>query len=154
MASHIGVLSDTHGMLRKEVKSLLQGCDLVIHAGDIGKISVLIELEKIAQVIAVRGNVDKGAWAQGLKCSETIRINGKKILVIHRLSMLAVDPASEGADAVIHGHSHKPVIEYREGILFLNPGSAGPRRFSLPVSMALLHVEDSGLLPEIIEIRL
>ena len=152
-AHRIGVISDTHGLLRDGLVSLLAGCDLIIHAGDIGDPSILHELRTISEVVAVRGNVDAGSWAQALKLCEIVEVSSRKMFVIHRLNDIAINPASEGIDAVIYGHTHRPDIRSTEGVLYLNPGSAGPRRFDLPVSMALMEINEEGLSPEIVEIR-
>jgi len=152
MTRDIGVISDTHGLLREQVKSRLQGCEMIIHAGDIGGPSVLTELRQIAEVVAVRGNVDQGRWARELNLAEYLEIDGASICVIHDIGTLDLDPAGAGVNVVIYGHSHKPTIERKDGILYLNPGSAGPQRFQLPVSIALLHVETQGVLPEIVEL--
>ena len=150
MAMKIGVLSDTHGLLRAEVRSGLQGCDMIIHAGDVGSPSVLTELRRITEVVAVRGNVDTGQWAKELRVEEHVDVEGHRICVVHDISTLSVDPASAGIDVVIYGHSHKPVVERRGGILYLNPGSAGPKRFQLPVSMAFLHIKAAEVSPEMV----
>ncbi|MGA1876022.1 MAG: metallophosphoesterase family protein [bacterium] len=153
MAKLIGVLSDTHGLLRTEVAEKLSGCDLILHAGDIGSHSVLVELERISEVIAVRGNVDRIDWARGLKESECLEVGGKKIYLIHDLGRLALRGLPKAVDIVIFGHSHRPSMETRGGILYLNPGSAGPQRFNIPVSMVLLKIRDSLIIPEFIEIQ-
>lgn len=153
MTRKIGILSDTHGLLREEVRSRLQGCDTIMHAGDIGGLSVLEELRHIAEVVAVRGNVDTGAWARELPEMEYVDVEGTKICVIHDLSELALDPAAAGVNVVLYGHSHKPAAEWREDILYLNPGGAGPKRFHLPVSMAFLHIGSAGISQEIIELE-
>ncbi len=152
MTRNIGVLSDTHGLLREQVKARLRGCELIIHAGDVGNPSVLDELREIATVVAVRGNVDSGRWARGLSLTEYVEVDHTCICVIHDIHTLDVDPVAAGVNVVIHGHSHKPGIEHKDGILYLNPGSAGPRRFDLPVSMALLHIEPDGVVPELVEV--
>ncbi len=153
MAKRIGVVSDTHGLLRGQVKSRLGNCDIIIHAGDIGSQSVLMELRRMAPlVVAVRGNVDAGQWARALKEHEHLEIEGRAIYVVHNIRTLTFDPRSAGIDVVIHGHSHKPAIEREDGILYLNPGSAGPERFHLPVSMALFHIRCGETVPELIEI--
>lgn len=151
-AKKVGVLSDTHGLLREAVVSRLRGCDLIVHAGDIGGPSILAELRAIAKVVAVRGNVDTGPWANELSLEEYVDVEGHRICIVHDLSTLSLDPVSAGVDAVIYGHSHKPAVEHKSGILYLNPGSAGPQRFRLPVSMAILSVEDEAISPEIIEL--
>ena len=150
MAKKIGVISDTHSLLRDEVKGRLAGCDRIIHAGDVGSAAVLTELQQIAEVVVVRGNVDTGAWAVGLPPEEYWEVEGHRIYVVHDLSACALDPAGAGIDIVIHGHSHRPGIVHQDGILYLNPGSAGPKRFHLPVSMAFLRIEAAAISPEMV----
>ncbi len=150
MVKRIGVISDTHGLLRDEAASRLQGCDRIIHAGDVGHPSILEELRRIAPLIAVRGNVDTGAWAAELPHLEYVQIEDMTICVVHNIAELDLDPLAAGVDVVIYGHSHKPAAEWKGGILYLNPGSAGPKRFHLPVSMAFLHVGTEGVAPEIV----
>ncbi|MBB6097062.1 hypothetical protein HNR42_000476 [Deinobacterium chartae] len=142
----IGVLSDTHGLLRSEVLRHLAGSDLIIHAGDVGNPALLETLAQIAPVHAVRGNVDKGDWARGLPATEALEVNGAWLYVLHDLHDLDLVPHEGGFAAVISGHSHRPVLEEQGGVLYLNPGSCGPRRFSLPVSMARLRVHPGGRL--------
>jgi putative phosphoesterase len=148
----IGVISDTHGLLREQVKSRLRGCDLIIHAGDVDSPTVLVELRGIAPVVAVRGNMDRAGWARELEAIEYVDIDGVGICVIHDRSELDVRALPTGTNIVIYGHSHKPHVEHIGGVLYLNPGSAGPRRFHLPISMALLHMEPDGIRPELLEI--
>lgn len=136
----LGVISDTHGLIRPEALALLAGCELIVHAGDVGKPEVLAELRKIAPVVAVRGNNDRGDWAKSLAETEVLEFAGLYLYVLHDLHELDLDPAAAGFRVVISGHSHRPEITYRGGVLYLNPGSAGPRRFKLPVSLALLEV--------------
>ncbi len=136
----IGLISDTHGLLRPEALEALRGVDQIIHAGDAGTLTVLAELSQIAPVSAVRGNVDVGSWSQGLPTTRVVEAEGVLLYVLHDLGRLELDPAAAGFAAVISGHTHKPVVERRRGVLYINPGSAGPRRFSLPVSLALLRV--------------
>jgi uncharacterized protein len=136
----VGVISDTHGLLRREACDALRGVALIIHAGDIGTAEVLQGLRAIAPVTAVRGNNDRGAWARALPARATFEVGGARILVIHDVHALRRDVARLGVQLVIAGHSHRPSIEERDGVLFLNPGSAGPRRFTLPVSVARLRV--------------
>jgi putative phosphoesterase len=150
--ARIGVISDTHGLLRPQAVEALRGCDLIIHAGDVGRPDVLDELRKIAPVIAVRGNVDKGPWARELPESRVIEVDGRLIYVLHILDELDLDPAGAGFAAVIVGHSHQPKIESRRGVLYFNPGSAGPRRFSLPVTIGRLTLAGGALHPEVIDI--
>jgi uncharacterized protein len=152
MAKKIGVISDTHGLLRGEVASRLGGCDRIVHAGDIGTLAVLTDLRQIAEVLAVRGNVDTGPWAKELKEEEFAEVEGHRICVVHDLGTLSLDPAAAGVGIVIYGHSHKPAVDWNGGILYLNPGSAGPKRFHLPVSMALLHINAASITPELIEL--
>jgi uncharacterized protein len=152
MAEKIGVISDTHGLLRDEVARRLGGCDRIIHAGDIGTLAVLAELRQIAEVMAVRGNVDTGPWAKELKEEEFAEVEGHRLCVVHDLGTLSLDPVAAGVDIVIYGHSHKPAVDWQGGILYLNPGSAGPKRFHLPVSMALLRINAASITPELIEL--
>ena len=146
----IGVISDTHGLLRPEAVAALAGSDLVVHAGDVGSPEVLRGLESVAPVVAVRGNNDHGRWAAQLAETEIVRAGGWLLYVLHDAHDLDRDPAAEGWAAVIAGHSHRPSIEKRDGILFVNPGSAGPRRFRLPVSVASFEVRPGGISAEII----
>ena len=153
MTEHlIGVISDTHGLLRPEAVRALKGVELIIHAGDIGNPKVLAGLARIAPVHAVRGNTDRGAWAADLPQTRVVEVGGGLLYVLHELFTLDLDPAAAGIAAVIFGHSHQPHMERRNGVLYLNPGSAGPRRFTLPVTLALLMVQNSGLTPEFIEL--
>jgi putative phosphoesterase len=136
----VGVISDTHNLLRPAAVDFLRGSDLVIHAGDICKPEVLDALREIAPVTAVRGNNDKGPWARASQESERIEVGGVVIHVIHDLKELAIDPAAEGVRLVVSGHSHRPTVDERGGVTYLNPGSAGPRRFKLPVSVGEILV--------------
>jgi putative phosphoesterase len=149
----IGVISDTHGLLRPEAAQALRGCELIIHAGDVGKPEILDELLKIAPIAAIRGNVDNGIWAQGLPQTRTVEIGGVRIYVIHNIDDLSVDAAAAGYAAVVSGHSHRPSAVQKNGVLFLNPGSAGPRRFHLPVSVALLRVMGETMEAQLVELR-
>ena len=146
----IGVISDTHSRLRPEALQALEGCELIIHAGDVGKAEVLEGLRKIAPVIAVRGNVDHGPVVRDLPVTEVVTAGEAQLYVLHDLGQLDLDPAAAGFQAVISGHSHRAKVERREGVLYLNPGSAGPRRFTLPVSLALLRVNGKDLEAEIV----
>jgi len=148
----IGVISDTHGLIRPEVHEAFQGVELILHAGDVGHPDVLRTLETIAPVIAVRGNNDRGAWADDLPLTQVVEQTKRFLYVLHERDHLDLDPVAAEMGAVIFGHSHRPVVEYRQDVLFLNPGSAGPRRFSLPVTVARLTVTDSTIHPEIIEL--
>ena len=148
----VGVISDTHGFLRPEAVAELKSSELIVHAGDIGTPEVLDELGKIAPVIAVRGNSDKGAWAATLPDTEVIRVGEFSFYVLHDVNELDLDPTAAEFTAVITGHSHRPGVEERNGVLFLNPGSAGPRRFKLPVTLARLHIRDDTLNVEVVEL--
>lgn len=148
----IGVISDTHGLLRPQALEALQGSELILHAGDIGPSHLIEQLRDIAPVHAVRGNCDRGPWAWALPETEAVSFAGHDLYMIHDLGLLDLDPATGGFAAVVYGHSHQPRIEHRDGVLYLNPGSAGPKRFSLPVSVAHLHVEIDGLRAEVIEL--
>lgn len=148
----IGVISDTHGLLRPQALAALEGSELIIHAGDIGKPEVLTELEKLAPVVAVRGNNDRAGWAAALPEKRVVTLGEVNLYLLHILPELDINPVTQGIKAVISGHSHKPAIFYKEGVLYLNPGSAGPRRFKLPVSVALLSITDQYLDPRIIEL--
>jgi hypothetical protein len=148
----VGVISDTHGLMRAEALSALAGAELIIHAGDIGRPAVLDALRAIAPVVAVRGNNDREAWAQTIAETETIEIGAVRLYLLHALQELTLDPSTEGFDVVLSGHSHRPSIERRGGVLYLNPGSAGPRRFKLPVSVARLAVRGKSCRARIVEL--
>jgi putative phosphoesterase len=142
--ARIGLISDTHGLLRPEALNALQGSELIIHAGDVGNPEIIDALKVIAPVIAVRGNIDKGAWASALPQTSVIEAGSALIYVLHDIHELDLDPAAAGFNIVISGHSHKPGRTDVSGVLYINPGSAGPQRFRLPVSVARL---DLGLTP-------
>jgi hypothetical protein len=137
----IGVISDTHGLLRPEALAALRGSDYIIHAGDIGDLQILDKLAEIAPLTAVRGNVDHGAWAQKLPTTNVLEIGGVSIYVLHRLQDLDLKPEAAKFAAVVYGHSHVPKHKLKNGVLYFNPGSAGPRRFKLPVSVGRLTIE-------------
>jgi len=147
------VISDTHGLVRPEAKAFLSGCDHILHGGDITGPEALEALVAIAPVTAVRGNNDKGSWAQRLSETELVKFGEVSIYVIHDLWQLELDLGAAGIDVVVCGHSHQPKIEEREGVLFVNPGSAGPRRFKLPVSMAELTIDGGSIAARIIELK-
>jgi len=136
----IGLISDTHGLLRKEAVEALGGSEMVIHAGDVGKPEILEELRKIAPVVAVRGNVDTEPWAKELPETAVVEAGAAMIYVLHDVNALDLDPAASGFQIVVSGHSHKPGKTERDGVLYINPGSAGPRRFQLPVTVARLNL--------------
>jgi len=148
----IGVISDTHGLMRPEALAALKAVELIIHGGDIGKAEVLHALSTIAPVQAIRGNNDRGPWAKTLPDILDLQINGAKIHVIHNVHELDGDPNAAGFRAIISGHSHKPSVVTRDEVLFVNPGSAGPRRFKLPVTIARLSIHRQELNSEILEL--
>jgi len=149
----VGVISDTHGLLRPEALAALQGSDYIIHAGDVDDPAILKKLAEIAPVTAVRGNVDRGAWAKKIPETNVLEIDGLDIYVLHDLNQLDLRPEAAGFAAVISGHSHVPKQEMKNGVLYFNPGSAGPRRFKLPVSVGRLLVEASKVRGEILQIQ-
>ncbi len=139
------MISDTHGLLRPEAEQCLAGAAHIIHAGDIGRPEIIARLRAIAPVIAIKGNVDTAPWAARYPATRTVKLGGRSIYVLHDVNELEFDPSSRGIDVVISGHSHKPRIEEVDGVLYLNPGSAGPRRFNLPVTVATLEVTRSSV---------
>ena len=145
MPVKIGVISDTHGLLRPEAEQCLTGVAHIIHAGDVGRPEIIARLRRIAPVIAIKGNVDTADWAARYPATRTVKLGGCSIHILHDVHELKIDPSSRGIDVVISGHSHRPRIEEVDGVLYLNPGSAGPRRFSLPVTVAMLEVRRSGV---------
>lgn len=149
----IGVISDTHGLLRPSAIQALQGSDLIIHAGDVGRAEILDSLRAIAPVVAVRGNVDHGGWADSLAISEVISLGAHNIYMRHILADIEFDPKAAGFAAVIYGHSHKPDIAEKNGVIYFNPGSAGPRRFALPITVGRLRVVAGRLDPQLIPIE-
>lgn len=150
-ARRIGVISDTHGLLRPAAVELLRGVDLILHAGDVGKPFILDALGEIAPVLTVRGNVDVGPWAQTLPETLTLSVAGRSIHMIHNVKAMTTG-APAAVDMVVFGHSHVPTAETLDGVLYLNPGSAGPKRFSLPITLAFLDLVDGALVPRIVEI--
>lgn len=148
----IGIISDTHGLLRPEVVERLAGVDHIIHAGDIGRMDVILELRKIAPTTAIRGNIDSDEWAAGYPLTAFVKLGGRSFYVLHNLAELDLDPAAAGIDVVVSGHSHRPRIESVDGVIYLNPGSAGPRRFSLPVALATLELSGDEIRPCILEV--
>jgi putative phosphoesterase len=149
----VGVISDTHGLLRPEAAAFLRGSDFVIHAGDIGDAGILNELASIAPVTAVRGNNDQGRWAEAIAETEVLRVEGASIYVIHDIAELDLDPAAAGFHAVISGHSHKPSVVDEGGVLYLNPGSAGPRRFKLPIAVAEILVDGRSVRGRVVQLQ-
>jgi putative phosphoesterase len=149
----VGVISDTHGLLRPQAIDALRGSDMIIHAGDVGNAEVIDRLGSIAATFVVRGNIDKGQWAARLPTTELVAIGELYFFVLHEISQLELDPAAAGFAAVVFGHSHQPLIETRDGVLFLNPGSAGPRRFKLPITVARVRVSGRRLCPKIVQLQ-
>jgi uncharacterized protein len=148
----IGVISDTHGLVRPEAIKALTGVERIIHAGDIGAPAVLETLQRIAPVVAVRGNNDTDAWARALPNTEALEVGEVALYVLHDVHDLDLDPRTAGFHVVISGHSHRPSIATRQGVLYLNPGSAGPRRFKLPISLAHLHVQAGAVDAQLIDL--
>jgi putative phosphoesterase len=148
----IGLISDTHGLLRPEAVDVLRGSDFIVHAGDIGE-NVLEMLSTIAPVTAVRGNNDRAPWAARIHETEWLKFGEVTLHVLHDLAELAIDPNAAGVDVVVTGHSHRPKIERRSGVLFVNPGSAGPVRFNLPISVALMQVSGKDVAVRIVELE-
>jgi hypothetical protein len=148
----IGVVSDTHGLLRPEALAALRGVSLILHAGDVGSGAVLEGLRAIAPVVAVRGNNDAGPWAKSLAASEVVEIGRALVYVIHDLGELDLEPRAAGFHAVVSGHSHRPKLETRDGVCYLNPGSIGPRRFRLPVALARLTVSGTAIDARLLEL--
>src|SRR5581483_3506922 len=149
----IGVISDTHGLLRPEALNALQGSHHIIHAGDVGDPEILDRLREIAPVTAVRGNVDHGVWAKRFPETELLEIDGVSIYVLHIVEKLDLKPEAAGIHALIYGHSHVPKQETKNGVLYFNPGSAGPRRFNLPVTAGKLIVQDKKIRGEIVQLH-
>ena len=149
----IGIISDTHGLIRQRVVKSFKDVDLIVHAGDVGKPELLETLQSIARVYPVRGNVDGGKWADNLPFTEVVKVGQTYLYVLHDLNTLNLDPVAAGFNAVISGHSHIPKIEERNGVLFLNPGSAGPKRLKYSASIAFLYVNGVSISAEIVELE-
>lgn len=152
--TRIGLISDTHGLLRPEALQALRGSELILHAGDVGKPEIIAALRELAPVIAVRGNVDKGEWAKSLPDTAVVRAGSVLLYVLHDLHALDLNPAAAGFHVVVTGHSHQPVKFERNGVLYINPGSAGPRRFELPVSAARLNLGQTPFQTEFVHLRI
>src|SRR5882757_3688845 len=148
----VGLISDTHGLLRPEAKAFLQGSDYIVHGGDIGEGAILEKLAAIAPVTAVRGNNDRGPWAERLAEFEFLRVGEVFIYAIHDLAQLQIDPTAAGVRVVVSGHSHQPSVRERGGVLYVNPGSCGPRRFSLPIAVGELIVDGNAVSARIVEL--
>lgn len=149
----VGLISDTHGLLRPQAMDFLRGSDFIIHAGDIGDAQVLSDLAAIAPVTAVRGNNDKGAWTDAVPDTAVLRVGQVSVYVLHNLAELSLDPAAAGFQVVISGHSHRPTVHRRDGVLYVNPGSAGPRRFKLPISLAELEIKGASIKARLRELK-
>jgi putative phosphoesterase len=156
MTSHstVGVISDTHGLLRPEALDALRGADVIVHAGDIGSPDVLKALSSVAPVTAVRGNNDRGPWANELPETAVVEIGRVRLYVLHDVKELALDPRARGFAAVVSGHSHRPNAEERDGVLFFNPGSAGPRRFRLPISIGRLDIARQRVRGRLVKLKI
>ena len=150
--TRVGLISDTHGLLRPEAVAALEGSELIIHAGDVGDQAILDRLGEIAPVRAVRGNTDHGAWTAKLPLTDVVEVEDVRLYLLHILEDLDLDASAAGFAAVLHGHSHKPLKESRGGVLLLNPGSAGPRRFHLPVTLMRLEIQGSRLEAELVDL--
>ena len=150
--SLIGVISDTHGLIRPESLRALRGAELIIHAGDIGKPDVIETLKSIAPVVAIRGNNDREKWARKFPETAVVEVGEVRIYLIHNIKEIKIDPSAAGFQVVISGHSHRPSVLRRGGVLFLNPGSAGPRHFKLPIAVARLQVRGESVSPKIVEL--
>jgi uncharacterized protein len=148
----LGIISDTHGLLRPEAVKALRGSDRILHAGDVGAAEILEALAQIAPVTAIRGNVDTKPWARALPATEIVEASGVSIYILHDLGQLDLSPKAAGFRVVIYGHSHQPKIEEKNGALYFNPGSAGPRRFSLPVSVGRLTIEGNKVHAEVVDL--
>ena len=149
----IGVISDTHGLLRPEALGALRGVDRILHAGDVGGPEILDRLRELAPVTAVRGNVDREPWAAALAGTEVLEVDGISIYLLHNLDQLDLKPEAAGFRIVIYGHSHRPEIEEKNCVLYFNPGSAGPRRFQLPVSVGVLEIKDGSIRVRVINLE-
>jgi putative phosphoesterase len=149
----IGVISDTHGLLRPEALGALRGVDRILHAGDVGGPEILDRLRELAPVTTVRGNIDREPWAVALADNEVLEVDGISIYLLHNLDQLDLKPEAAGFRIVIYGHSHRPKIEEKNGVLYFNPGSAGPQRFQLPVSVGVMEIKDGNIRVRVINLE-
>jgi putative phosphoesterase len=152
--TRVGLIADTHRLLRPEAVAFLRGSDFIVHAGDVGDVAVLEELANLAPVTVVRGNNDKGAWADSISQRAVLQVDDVRIYVLHDLAELDLDPVAAGFRVVVFGHSHRPLIETRDGVLYFNPGSAGPRRFKLPISVGELRISRGSVTPKHVELKI
>lgn len=152
MGKTIGLISDTHGIIKEEAIKALKGCDLIIHAGDIGSIDVIDSLKKVAPVHAIRGNIDKEEWTKQFSETKIVKVDNIVIYVIHNIKEMNIDPKKEGFNIIVYGHSHKHSKHIKDNILYINPGGSGRRRFSLPLTVAILHINDDVKIVEFIDI--
>ena len=152
-ATRVGLISDTHGLLRPEAAAALDGSNLIVHAGDIGDSGILDRLSRIAPLTAVRGNNDRGAWASRIPHTAALEVGPVRVHVVHDVAELDLEPVAAGLQVVVFGHSHRPAIDWRGNVLFINPGSAGPRRFRLPISVAMLTIFGASVVPRLIELH-
>ena len=152
--ARVGVISDTHGLLRPEALAFLRGSDFIVHAGDIGEPELIQALRALAPVTVVRGNNDRGAWADAIAETEVLQVGEVFIYVLHNLAELDLDPVAAGFQVVVSGHSHHPLVERRDGVLYVNPGSAGPRRFKLPIAVAQLQIVERSVDARIVQLEL
>jgi putative phosphoesterase len=148
----VGLISDTHGLLRPQAKAFLEGCDYIIHGGDVGHPGILEELAGLAPLTAVRGNNDHGLWAEPLRETALLQVDEVSVYAIHELARLDIEPAAAGVHVVVFGHSHKPLVEKRSGVLYVNPGSAGPRRFRLPISIGELMISGRSVSARLVDL--
>jgi uncharacterized protein len=151
--ARVGLISDTHGLLRPEAVAFLRGSDFIVHAGDIGDARILRELNALAPVTAVRGNNDRGPWANAIAETEILQVGDVSIYVLHDLAELDLDPVAAGFQVVVSGHSHKPVTQTRNGVLYVNPGSSGPRRFTLPIAVAALEIAGTSVQAKLVALN-
>ncbi|HUZ05027.1 MAG TPA: metallophosphoesterase family protein [Acidobacteriaceae bacterium] len=149
----IGVISDTHGLLRPEVIPALRGCEHILHAGDVGDASILESLRAIAPVTAIRGNIDRSGPCASLQVTEAVTLAGRLFYLVHNIDDLDLNPAAAGIGAVLYGHSHQSAIDWKDGVLYFNPGSAGPRRFRLPVTLGILECTSGGMQPQVLSLE-
>ncbi|MEL7063016.1 MAG: metallophosphoesterase family protein [Bacteroidota bacterium] len=145
----VGLISDTHGKFRDEITEWFSDVDYILHIGDVGKPFILEKLAQIAPVKVVRGNVDRGAWAEGLPMTEVVQLDEVLIYMVHKPEDLDLDPSAADFQVVLMGHTHKPLIQYKDGVLYMNPGSFGPKRFSLPISLGYLEIKEGRITPSI-----